>query len=73
MVRKMYAARIARWRPPISGLARPGTTVSTPTITDRSSSTISVSPRPSASGPSSQIEATAIVGMVRPMLAIAEP
>ena len=37
------------------------------------SSTICVEPRPSTSGPESQIEATAIAGMVRPMLAIAEP
>ncbi len=50
-----------------------GTTVSTPTSTETISSTIWVSPRPSVSGPSSQIEAIAMVGMVRPMLAIAEP
>ena len=39
----------------------------------RASSTICTGPRPSSSGPSSQIEATAIAGMVSPMLAIAEP
>ncbi len=37
------------------------------------SNTIWVGPRPSSSGPSSQIVATASAGMVRPMLAMAEP
>jgi hypothetical protein len=32
-----------------------------------------VAPRPSTSGPSSQIEATAITGIVRPIDAMAEP
>ena len=72
-MRKRNEAKIARWRPPASGLARPGTTVSTPTTTERKSSTISVLRRPSASGPSSQIEAMAMVGMVRPIDAIALP
>ena len=39
----------------------------------RASSTIRVGPRPRVSGPSSQIEAIAIAGIVSPMLAIAEP
>jgi len=37
------------------------------------SSTSWMGPRPSTSGPLSQIEASAITGMVSPMLAIAEP
>ena len=40
---------------------------------DRAAARSGSGSRPSASGPSSQIEATAIAGMVRPMLAIAEP
>ena len=40
---------------------------------ERRAATIWVEPRPSTSGPSSQIEAIAIAGMVSPMLAIAEP
>jgi hypothetical protein len=50
-----------------------GQEVSAPTATVMASSTIWVEPSPSASGPSSQIEATAIAGMVKPMLAIADP
>ena len=42
-------------------------------MTVMASSTICVGPRPSSSGPSSQIVATASAGMVRPMLAMAEP
>ena len=43
------------------------------TATVMASSTICVAPSPRTSGPSSQIEATAIAGIVSPMLAIAEP
>ena len=49
-----------------------GTTVRMLTTTVSASSTIWVGPRPSSSGPSSQIE-HGDAGMVRPMLAIAEP
>src|SRR5829696_5747612 len=41
--------------------------------TNAASSTIWVGPRPSSSGGSNQIVATAMTGIVRPMLAIAEP
>ncbi len=51
----------------------PGTTVRMLTTTVSTSSTICTDPRPSSSGPSSQIDATAMAGMVSPMLAIAEP
>ncbi len=37
------------------------------------SSTICIGSSPRCSGPSSQIEATAMVGMVRPIEAIADP
>ena len=47
--------------------------MSAATTTVIASSTIWVEPRPSTSGPSSQIDATAIAGIVSPMLAIAEP
>jgi hypothetical protein len=58
---------------PCSRVARPGTTVRTVTTTVRASSTIWVAPSPSSSGTSTQIVATAIAGMVSPMLAMAEP
>ena len=54
-------------------MARPGRIVSAPTTAVIASSTIWVDPRPSTSGPSSQIDATAMAGIVSPMLAIAEP
>ena len=43
------------------------------TTTVRTSSAICTGQSPSRSEPSSQIEATAMAGMVSPMLAIAEP
>ena len=52
---------------------RPGTTVRIPTTTVTASNTIWVASSPNTSGPSSQIEAMAIAGMVSPMLAMAEP
>ena len=45
--------------------------IATTTVT--ASNTICVASSPRSSGPSSQIEATAIAGMVSPMLAIADP
>src|SRR5256885_889340 len=54
-------------------VARPGRIVSARIRAVTKSSTIGVEPRPSFSGPSSQIDATAITGIVSPMLAIADP
>ena len=58
---------------PCNRVARPGTTVRIATTTVTASKTIWVASSPSSSGPSSQIEATAMAGMVSPMLAMAEP
>ena len=52
---------------------QPGTTVRTATTTVRANSTICVASSPRSSGTSIQILAKAMTGMVRPMLAIAEP
>lgn len=59
--------------PPWSNVARPGTIVRALTTTVSASSTMWTGPRPSSSGPESHTEASAIDGMVRPMLAMAEP
>ena len=50
-----------------------GNTVSMPTMTVSASSTIWVGPRPSSSGRPARCVATAMAGIVRPMLAIADP
>jgi hypothetical protein len=71
--RKRKAARMIRWTPPSCRVARPGSRVRALTTAVRVRRPIWVAPRPRTSGPSSQIEATAIAGIVSPMLAIAEP
>ena len=58
---------------PCSVWARPGVTVRIAISADRNSSTMCTGSRPSASGPGIQIEATAMVGMVSPIDAMAEP
>jgi hypothetical protein len=64
---------MARCTLPCRRVARPGTTVSAPTTIVSAKSTSWVGPRPSSSFPSSQIDATAMAGMVSPMLAMADP
>jgi hypothetical protein len=71
--RNRKAANVTRCSVPCSTVARPVTSVSDVIVIVRASRTSSLAPTPSTSGPSSQIEATPIVGMVRPILASAEP
>lgn len=68
-----YAASSTTWRQPCWSVAQPGKTVRGPTTIEMKSDTWWVGPRPSKSGPSFQIAATATAWMVRPMLAMSEP
>src|SRR4029077_7056967 len=67
------AAKITSRTPLCSRAARPSGAARAPTATVSTNSTIWVALSPSTSRPGSQIDTTAIVGMVSPMLAIAEP
>lgn len=67
------AARMIRWIMPCRRVDLPGATVRVLTSSVTPSSTICTGPSPSSSGPSSQMLATAIAGIVSPMLAMAEP